>query len=189
MERSFFQAAIMSILLYGCTTRMLTKRTEKKLDGNYIRMLRATLNKSWRQHPIKQQLYGHLPPITKTIKIRRTRHAGHCWRSRDDFISDVFLWTPHKNEQRQDVLLEPTYSSSVPILDVALRICRKQWTIERYGEKGSGISVLIARHDNDVYFFEKRWTCNQWFLLPFSFAKFTLYIEWASYICAFWENN
>ena len=57
-------------------------------------MLRAILNKSWRQHPTKHQLYGHLPPITKTIQVRRTRHAGHCWRSRDDLISDVFLWTP-----------------------------------------------------------------------------------------------
>ena len=35
-----------------------------------------------------------LPPITKTIKIRRTRHAGHCWRSRDELVSDVLLWTP-----------------------------------------------------------------------------------------------
>ena len=41
----------------------------------------------------KQQLYGHLPPITKTIQIRRTRHAGHCWRSKDELISDVLLWT------------------------------------------------------------------------------------------------
>ena len=57
-------------------------------------MLRAILNKSWRQHPTKQQLYGHQPPITKTIKVRRTRHAGHCWRSRDKFISDVLLWNP-----------------------------------------------------------------------------------------------
>ena len=37
MKRSFFQAAVMSILLYGCTTWMLTKRLEKKLDGNYTR--------------------------------------------------------------------------------------------------------------------------------------------------------
>ena len=57
-------------------------------------MLRAILNKSRRQHPTKHQLYGHLPPITKTIQVRRTRHAGHCWRSRDELISDVLLWTP-----------------------------------------------------------------------------------------------
>ena len=71
MKRSFFQAAVVLILLYGCTTWMLSKRMEKKLDGNYTRMLRAILNKS-----TKQQLYGHLPPITKTIKVRRTTEAG-----------------------------------------------------------------------------------------------------------------
>ena len=43
MKRGFFQAAAVSILLYGCTTWMLTKRLEK-LDGNYTRMLRAILN-------------------------------------------------------------------------------------------------------------------------------------------------
>ena len=94
-KRSFFQAAVTSILLYGCTTWTLTKRLEKKLDGNYTRMLRAILDKSWQQHPTRHQLYGHLPPITKTMQVRRTRHAGHCWRSRDELISDVLLWTPH----------------------------------------------------------------------------------------------
>ena len=94
MKRSFFQTAVVSILLYGCTTWTLTKRLEKKLDGNYTRMLRAILNKSRRQHPTRHQLYGHLPPITKTIPVRRTRHAGHCWRSRDELIRDVLLWIP-----------------------------------------------------------------------------------------------
>ena len=85
MKRSFFQAAVVSILLYGCTTWTLSKRLEKKLDGNYTRVLRA----SYKAADI-------LPPttITKTIKIRRTRHAGHSWRSRDKLISDVLLWTP-----------------------------------------------------------------------------------------------
>ena len=91
MKRSFFQAAVKSILLYGCTTWTLTKRLEKKLDGNYTRMLRAILNKSWQQHPTRHQLYGHLPPINKTIQVRRTRNAGHCWRSRDELIRDVLL--------------------------------------------------------------------------------------------------
>ena len=50
-QSSFFQAAVVSILLYRCTTWMLTKRMEKKHDGNYTRMLRAILNTSWRQHP------------------------------------------------------------------------------------------------------------------------------------------
>ena len=53
-------------------------------------MLQAILNK----YPTKHQLYSHRPPISKTVKVRRTRHAGHCWRSRDELISNVLLWTP-----------------------------------------------------------------------------------------------
>ena len=94
MKCSFFQAAVVLILLYGCTTWTLTKQLKKKLDGNFTRMLRAILNKSWWQHPTRHQLYGHLPPITKTIQVRRTRDVGHCWRSKDKLISDVLLWIP-----------------------------------------------------------------------------------------------
>ena len=94
LKRSFFQAAVVSILLYGCTTWTLTKRLEKKLDVNYTRILRAILKKSWRQHSTNHQLYGHLPLITKTIQARRTRHSGYCCWRRDELISDVLLWTP-----------------------------------------------------------------------------------------------
>ena len=80
-KRSFFQAAVVSILLYWCTTWTLIKRLEKKWDGNYTRMLRAILNKSLWQHPTRYQLYGHLPPITKTIQVRPTRHAGEAGTS------------------------------------------------------------------------------------------------------------
>ena len=149
MKRSFFQVGVVSILLYGCTTWTLTKRLEKKLDGNYTRMLRAILNKSWRQHPTGHQLYGHLPPITKTIQVRRIRHAGHCWRSKDELISDVLLWTPHMAKQKQDNKLELTYSSYMRKQDVTLKTCQRRWMIGRSGERGSGISVLAARHDDD----------------------------------------
>ena len=37
MKGSFFEAVIMSILLYGCTTWTIIKQMEKKLDGNYKR--------------------------------------------------------------------------------------------------------------------------------------------------------
>ena len=109
IKRSFFQTAVVSILLYGCTTWMLTKQLEKKLDGNYTRMLREIVNKSWRQHPTRHQLYGHLPSITKTIPVRRTRYAVHRWRSRDELISDELL-----------------YSSYVRIRDVALKTCQRR---------------------------------------------------------------
>ena len=51
-------------------------------------------NKSWKKPPTKQQHYVHLPPICKTIQIRRTRHAGHCGRNKGEFIIDILQWTP-----------------------------------------------------------------------------------------------
>ena len=94
IKHSFSQAVAVLILLYGCITWMLIKRMEKKLDSNYTRMLWAVLNKSWRQHFTKQQLYGRLSPIMKTIKLRRPRYARHRWRSKDKLVSDIILWTP-----------------------------------------------------------------------------------------------
>ena len=125
-KHSFFQAAVVSILLYGCSTWTLTKRLEKKLDGNHTRMLRAILNKSWRQHPTKHQLYGYLPPITKTILVRRTRHAGYYWRSKDELISDVLLWTPAYGRAKAGRPARHTYSSYVRIRDVALKTCQRR---------------------------------------------------------------
>ena len=48
---------------------------EEKLDANPTRMLSTALNKSWKQHPTKHQLYGHLPPISQIIQEMQTRHA------------------------------------------------------------------------------------------------------------------
>ena len=53
------------------------------------------------------------------------------------------------DEERQDGQLEPIYSSSVLIEDIALKTYWEQWTIETCGERGSGICVLAVRHDDD----------------------------------------
>ena len=73
---------------------MLTQRREKKIEDDCTRMLRAILNRSRKHHPTNEQLYDHLPLISKTIEIRRTRFAVHCLRSKNGLISDIFLWTP-----------------------------------------------------------------------------------------------
>ena len=82
----FLPSSVRMILLFVCTKWTLIKHMEKKLNGNYTRMLQAILNKSWRQHPTKQQLYGHLSSIMKTIQVKQTRHAGHCWRIKDNVL-------------------------------------------------------------------------------------------------------
>ena len=76
IKRNFFPSSS----LVDTAIWMLNKHMEKKLDGNYTRMLRAVFIKSWRQQSTKQQLYGHLPPITRTIQVRWNGHEGHCWR-------------------------------------------------------------------------------------------------------------
>ena len=107
-------------------------------------MLRKILNMSWRQHHTRHQLYGNLPPITKTIQVRRSRHAGHCWRSRDELISDVLLWTR-------------TYGwakAGRPARTYIQQLCENtECSLEDLPEamndreRGPGIFVLAARHD------------------------------------------
>ena len=156
IKRSFFQAVVVSILLYGCSSGTLTKLLEKKLDGNYSRMLREILKNSWRQHPTKQQLYGHQPRITKTIKIRRTRHAGHCWRSRDELISNILSWTPSHGRAKAGRPAR-TYIQQVCVDMGCTPEDRPEAMDDREGGKrGSGISVQLARHDadgDDVYIY------------------------------------
>ena len=66
---------VVLILLYRCTTWIQTKCLNKKLEGNYTKMLYAALNKSWKQYSTKQQQCSHLRPILKTIQVRQTRHV------------------------------------------------------------------------------------------------------------------
>ena len=128
----------------------------EKLDGNYTEMQGAVLNKSWMQHPTKQQLYGHLLPITKSIQVRQTRHVVHCWRTKV-----MYSYGPqHMDEQRLEDQLESIYSSSVPIWGIHRKTWRERWTIGTSDERGSRISVQAAWHD-DVDQEKKSFRCNR----------------------------
>ena len=59
---------------------------------------------------------------------------------------------PHMAVRRQDNQHEHIFSSYVRIRDVVLKTCLGRWTIGRSGERGSGISVLPAWHDDDDIF-------------------------------------
>ena len=118
----------------------LTKWTEKRLDGNYTRMLWAIFKKSWREHLTKQQLYGHLPLITKIIKVR---HASHCWTSKDELIKDVLLWTPSHRRAKAG------RPARIYIQQLCADTgCNPEDLLEAMDEKGSGISMQIAWRDN-----------------------------------------
>ena len=69
---------------------------------------------------------------------------------------------PHMAEQKQYDQHEHTFSSYVRIRDVVLKTCQKRWTIGKSGKRGSGISVLAARHDDDDTFPKRKWTLHDW---------------------------
>ena len=74
-KRHFFQAVVVSIILYGYSTWTMTKHIEEKLDTTYRTMLHDVSNKSWKQHAAKQKLFGYIPLISQTIQVRRARYA------------------------------------------------------------------------------------------------------------------
>ena len=96
---SFFLRVIISFKLWLSqyyntdAPRRRKKNALRKLDGKYTKIQRVILNKSRKQHYTKQQFYGHLPPTLKTIQVRWTRHAGHCWKSKDELMGEVLLLT------------------------------------------------------------------------------------------------
>ena len=149
MKRSFFQAAVVSILLYGFTTWRLTKGLKKTLDGNYTRMLRAIFSKSWRQHPQGTNYMADCLPSRKLYKLDEPDTQDTAGEARTN-ASVMYSYGPlHMAKQKQDDQLEHTYSIYVRIRDVALKTGQKRWMIGRSGERGSGISVLAARYDDD----------------------------------------
>ena len=73
-----------------------------------------------------------------------------CWRIKDKLISDVLLSTPAYGPAKAGRPAQTyIYSSYVRIRDVALKTRQKRWMIGRSGERGSGISMLAAWHDDD----------------------------------------
>ena len=122
---------------------------KKKLDINNRRILRAILNKPWRQHPTKKRLYGHRPNITKTIRVRRTRHTGFCRRKRDELISDILLWTPLHGIAKAGRPARTYIQQLCTDTGWSLEDLSKRWTIERSGGSGTGMSMLMVRHDDD----------------------------------------
>ena len=112
-------------------------------------MLKVIVNKSWGQHPIKQKLYGHLPPIKKTIQIRQARRADTVGKLRTNSKAMYSYGTLHMNEQRQNDQQEPIYKNTVLIQDIALKTSREWWMIETGSGQDSDRSVLAAWHNDD----------------------------------------
>ena len=151
MKRSFFQAAVVSRLLYGCTTWTLIKRMGKKkawrqLNQECCEQYWTSPGGNTPQSSSYMTTYHSSWKLSKLDEPDMQDIAGEAWASSLVMDSNGPL---HMAEQKQGDQLELTYSSSVRIQEVTLRTCQKRWTIGRGGKRGSGISVLVARHDDE----------------------------------------
>ena len=137
---------------------------EKKLDGNYTRVW----NKSWRQHPQSSRYTAINYPSRKLSKLDEPDMRDPAGEVGTSSLVIYSCWTVHMDKQRQDDQLEPTYSSSLPIRDVALKTYRKQWTIGRGGERGSWWwwYMYISLYHIHVLLCSVGWGCRiHWLLL------------------------
>ena len=122
---------------------------KKKLEGNYTRMLRAILNKSCGNTPQGTNYTANWLPSRKLYKLEEPDTQDTAGEARTN-SSVMYSYGPaHMAKQKQDDQLEYAYSSYVRIRDEALKTCQKRWMTGRSGERGSGISVLAARHHDD----------------------------------------
>ena len=138
-------------MYFYCENHLLCIFIVKLCPISCIRMLWTILNKSWKQHPTKQQLYGPLPPISKTIYVWQTRHMGHCWRSKDKLISFVFLWT-HSHGCASVGWPERTYLQQL-YMDTGCgleELPRAMDDRDRLGERELGKSMQVVQLDDDV---------------------------------------
>ena len=99
MKRDFFDDEAVLIRQYECITWTRMKRMKKK--QNLPRMLRAALNKFWKQYPNKT---AAVQPLTFHLKNHPTKTnttCWPCWRCLDELKSDVILWTPTQERARE----------------------------------------------------------------------------------------
>ena len=127
------------------------------LLGRWLNVWRKAWQECWRRHPRKQQLFGHLPPITKTIQVR---HVGHCLRSKDELHSDILLWAPSHWRAKAGRPARTYTQQLCADTGYSLEDLREWWTIEMVGERGSGRSVLAAQDDDDIYIVIHRQTIS-----------------------------
>ena len=94
LKERLFLATVEFVLLYGFEAWTLTPKLEKQTNGCYTRLVRKALNIHWSQHMNNKVLYGDLSKLSAKNRQRRMCFAGHCYRSKDERVSVIVLWTP-----------------------------------------------------------------------------------------------
>ena len=94
-----FRSTVESVFLYGSAAWTLTETLAKKIDGCFTRLLRSALGFTWKDHVSNKELYAEVPKATDTVKQKRLKLAGHCYRHPEEAASNLVLWTPNHGKR------------------------------------------------------------------------------------------
>ena len=99
LKVNLFRATVEPILLYGAETWTMNAKMHRRLDGCYTNMLRRIQNMSWKDHHTLSEIYGNIPKLSTRLAERRARFAGHCFRAKDEAVSDLVFWKPSNSRK------------------------------------------------------------------------------------------
>ena len=97
-------------------------------------------------------------PSRKLSKLDEREMQDTTGETETSSLSDILLWTPTYGRAKAGWPARTYIQQLCEDTNVTLNTCQKWWTIGRSGGRGSGISMLAARHDDDddwTFFFLK----------------------------------
>ena len=94
LKTGIFRATVEIVLLYASTAWTPTQSVDEKFEGACGKMLRVVKDVTSQKHLTKEVLSAGLPRISTRIRERSLRFGGHCWRSKNEDVSDLVLWGP-----------------------------------------------------------------------------------------------
>ena len=103
-KMTFYNACVLSTLLYGAECWSLTERDEARLDAFDMRCQRKILRITWLQHKTNHYVRSltKQPQLTNIIRNRRLKWFGHVLRMDSGRMPrTLYLWNPTHGKRKR----------------------------------------------------------------------------------------
>ena len=116
-KKRLFDAACVSILLYGCETWVLNNELKEELDIFARKCYRMMLDiRQSEVHLTNDELYQRVGavPISKTVQRRQMSFTGHCLRMKTDELANIYaLYESEVKAANRPGRLSQTYRQQI----------------------------------------------------------------------------
>ena len=102
LKIKLFKASVLSVLLYGCESWVLTQALTQTLEALQNQCLRIMFGIDRNQHVTNEAVLQQTgeSPLSDHVKERQLRFLGHCLRRHpNDLIAQHALYTPKHGRQ------------------------------------------------------------------------------------------